>query len=148
MGKRNFIVVPWGNSRLAVAASVLPNHEVAGDIWGFHTVRGRGRRYINPGDVCFRPRVVGVVDVWNEFRPGDGTLPSPSAAGLRLFPERQLSRRAGSISPAVHKSADGGGVSTPCGAVLTVGLSISVPWLLELYMYGTGVGFPRLAGRY
>ena len=31
--------------------------------WGFHTVRGG----IDPGDHHFRPRVVGVVDVWRDF---------------------------------------------------------------------------------
>ena len=31
--------------------------------WIFHTVRGG----IDPGDQLFRPRVVGVVDIWKDF---------------------------------------------------------------------------------
>ena len=39
--------------------------------WGFHTVRGG----IDPGDRRFRPRVVGVVDVWKIFYAGMGPYP-------------------------------------------------------------------------
>ena len=38
--------------------------------WGFHTVRNG----FDPGDHRFRPQVVGVVDVWKDFRSWDGTL--------------------------------------------------------------------------
>ena len=31
--------------------------------WGFHTVRGG----IDPGDHRFRPRIVGVIEVWKDF---------------------------------------------------------------------------------
>ena len=31
--------------------------------WGFYTVRGG----VDPGERCFYPRFVGVVDIWNEF---------------------------------------------------------------------------------
>ena len=31
--------------------------------WGFHTLRGG----IDPGDLCFRPQVVGIVDTWKDF---------------------------------------------------------------------------------
>ena len=34
--------------------------------WGFHTVRGG----IDPGNIRFRPRVVGVVDIWKDFDRG------------------------------------------------------------------------------
>ena len=33
--------------------------------WGFYTAWGG----IDPGDLCFRPRVVGVVEIWREFHP-------------------------------------------------------------------------------
>ena len=36
---------------------------ISGWRWGFHIVQ----RGIDPGDRCFRPRVVGVVHVWKEF---------------------------------------------------------------------------------
>ena len=63
--------------------------------WGFHTLRGG----IDPGDLRFRPRVVGVVEVRKYSRSGDGNLSSPGAAGPRRWPEGQLSLRAGSMSP-------------------------------------------------
>ena len=31
--------------------------------WGFHTLRGG----IDPGNLRFRPRVVGVVEIWKYF---------------------------------------------------------------------------------
>ena len=31
--------------------------------WGFHTLRGA----IDPEDLIFRPRVVGVVEIWKDF---------------------------------------------------------------------------------
>ena len=37
--------------------------------WGFDTSRAG----INPNDLCFRPRVIGVVKVWREFSSGDKT---------------------------------------------------------------------------
>ena len=54
--------------------------------WGFHTVRGG----FDPGDHRVRPRVVGVVDSWNYFSPGDGDLSSPGAARSWGFLEGQL----------------------------------------------------------
>ena len=63
--------------------------------WGFHTLRGR----IVPRYLRFRPRIVGVVEVWRSFWSGEGNLSSPGAAGPRRWPKGQLSPRAGSISP-------------------------------------------------
>ena len=62
--------------------------------WGFYTARGG----IDPGDLCFRPRAVGVVDLWRYFTSGDKTLSSPGAVEPRRLPEGQLSPRAGSMS--------------------------------------------------
>ena len=45
--------------------------------WGFHTARGG----IDPGDLCFPPGVVGVVEVWRDFSSGDKTLSSPGETG-------------------------------------------------------------------
>ena len=53
---------------------------------------------IDPGNLRFRPRVVGVVEVWKDFYSGDDTLSSPGAAGPRRCSERQLSPRVGSMS--------------------------------------------------
>ena len=55
--------------------------------------------YIDPGNLRFRPRVVGVVQIWKDFCSGDGKSSSPGAAGPRRCPEGQLSPRAGSMSP-------------------------------------------------
>ena len=62
--------------------------------WGFHTLRGG----IDPGDLRFRPRVVGVVEMWKDFQYEDETLSYPGVAGPRRCPERQLSPRAGAMS--------------------------------------------------
>ena len=53
---------------------------------------------IHLGDHCLRPRFIGFVEVWKDFRTGDGTL-----------------------------STLGVGVSTPCGAVSTRGVTVFVP---------------------
>ena len=63
--------------------------------WGFHTSRGG----INPGDLYFGPRVVGVVEVWKDFSSGNQTLFSPGAAGSQRWPQGQLSICAGSMNP-------------------------------------------------
>ena len=54
---------------------------------------------IDPGDLCFRPRVVGFVEIWRDFSSGDEKLSSPGATGPRRWPEGQLSPLAGSMSP-------------------------------------------------
>ena len=51
-------------------------------VWGFHTLRGG----IDPGDLRFRPRVAGIVEIWKDFKPGDETLSSPGAAGPQRWP--------------------------------------------------------------
>ena len=48
------------------------------------------------------------------------------------------------LAPANQRSVDGGGIYTPCGAVLSRGITVFVPGLLDLCMYGsisdTGMG--------
>ena len=44
-----------------------------------HTVRGG----IDPGGHRFRPRVVGVVEIWKDFLSVDGTLSSPGCADFK-----------------------------------------------------------------
>ena len=62
--------------------------------WGFRIVQSG----LDPGDLRFRPRVVGVVHVLKDFFSGDRKLSFPGAAGPRRCPEGQLSPRAGSMS--------------------------------------------------
>ena len=50
--------------RGALALCTIPSQSAIGQLgWGRHTVRGG----IDPRDHRFRPRVVGVVDIWNVF---------------------------------------------------------------------------------
>ena len=63
--------------------------------WVFHTVQGG----IFPGGLRFRPRVVGVVEIWKDLLSRDGNLSSPGAAGSRPWPEGQLSPRVGFMCP-------------------------------------------------
>ena len=58
---------------------------------------GVGFPGMNQMDHCFPPRVVGVVDVSNNFCSGGGTFSSRCATGPRGWPEGQLSQRAGSM---------------------------------------------------
>ena len=60
---------------------------------GFQDRAGRYR----PGDLRFRPTVVGDAAEWNDLGFGDVTLSFPGAAGPRRCPEGQLSPRAGSM---------------------------------------------------
>ena len=71
--------------------------------WGFHimgvvSIRGISvfvpgmlgsyrRVGIDPGDLCFRPQVFGVVDVLKDFLCGDGNLSSPGCAGSMYDPQ-------------------------------------------------------------
>ena len=96
--------------------------------WGFHTFRGD----IDPEDLCFRPRVVGVVDIWKDFKSGDETLSSPGAAGPRRCPEGQLSPRAGSMSPSQSAITQLGWGFHTWGAISTRGVRVFVPGLMEL----------------
>ena len=53
----------------------------------------------NPGDLRFRPRVVGVVDVLKNLLSLDGNLHSPGEAGSQFYRDDQLSTTVGSMSP-------------------------------------------------
>ena len=66
--------------------------------WGFHTLRGG----IDTGDLRFRPRALGVVEIWKDIWSVDRNLSSPGAAGPRRWHEGQLSPGAGSMSPSQY----------------------------------------------
>ena len=91
---------------------------------------------MQPGELDFRPRGVGVVEIWKDVRTGDGEQSSAGAAGLGgsnektgPYPPRvALALRA----PENQRSALAIGVSTPCDAVSTRDNSIFVPRLSEL----------------
>ena len=58
---------------------------------------------------------------------GDGILSSPGAERPQRWPEVRLSQRAGSMSPSQSAISRWVGVSTPCGAVSTRGITVIVP---------------------
>ena len=63
--RRDLGVGPRGNSRRALA-SLAPAYQQSPSTlwgWGFHTLRGG----IDPGDLRFLPRLVGVVDLWKDL---------------------------------------------------------------------------------
>ena len=61
---------------------------------GFYTLQGG----VDLGDLRFRPRVVGVVEMWKDFYSGNDIPSSPAAAEPRRYPDGQLSPRACSMS--------------------------------------------------
>ena len=56
--------------------------------WDFHSFRGD----TDPEDIRFRPRCVGVADVWKEFLSGDRTLSFPGDAGSMNLSQSGISQ--------------------------------------------------------
>ena len=100
--------------------------------WGFNTLRGG----IDPGDLRFRLWDVGVVEIWKDFKSGDETQSCPGVAGPRHYPGKQLSPRAGSMSPSYLATSQlGWGLHTLRGGIDPGDrhIAISVSGLLELW---------------
>ena len=57
--------------------------------WFGFANRGGG---IDPGNFRVRPRVDGIVEIWKEFRSGDGRLFSPGTTGLGVGPRGNCRR--------------------------------------------------------
>ena len=72
---------------------------------------------VDPGELRFSPGVVRVVDVCTKLLFGDGNVSDELAL---------------CTSPSDQRSATGAEVSTPCGAVSTLGITVFVPALSEL----------------
>ena len=53
---------------------------------------------IDPGDLRFRPRIIPVVDVWNNFGSGDGNVSPRGTVGPRRWAEGRLPPRVGYMS--------------------------------------------------
>ena len=96
----------WPEGPLSTHAGSMSLSQSATSQWGssFHTVRGG----IDPGDLRFRPRAVGVVRTWKYVWSGDGKLSSPGAAGHRRWPKGNVSPRAGSMSPSQSATSQWG----------------------------------------
>ena len=112
----------WSEGQLSPRAGSTTLSQSATSQWpglDFHTMRGG----IDPEDHRFRPRVVGVVDIWKNFFSGDRTLSSPSPPALHTNTSQSAIRWWGWFS-------------TPCEAMSNRGNSVFVPGLSELHMYG------------
>ena len=72
----------WPGGTLSPRAGSMSRSQSAISQWGpgFHTVRSC---IDDPGDLGLRPRVVAVVEIWEDFWSGDGIISSPCAAGPR-----------------------------------------------------------------
>ena len=80
--------------RVKLAIYTSPNQSAIGR-WGcdFHTMAGG----INPGDIRFRSRVVGVVDVWMDSAPGMGSCRPRVALTLCTSPGQSTIRQRGNV---------------------------------------------------
>ena len=112
-------------------------------VGGFHAVRGG----IHPGEHRFRPRLVGIVGAWKDFRHGHRTLSYPSGAGS-TNPRLGFPYRAGRYRPGRPP------FSSPVGCIFEMYGRISDPGMgpvgavstksrLEFY-----IGVLHHAGRY
>ena len=111
---------------------------------GNYAPRGALALY-DPQPISDRPVGLGFPHRAGRFRTGGSLLSSPGCQSCRCM-ERFLIRGWGPVAPgwrwryfralANQRSAGGVGFSTPCGAVSTRGITVFVPELSELYMYG------------
>ena len=76
------------------------------------------------GASFFRPRVVGDVDFWRDFRAGDGSLSSPVTAGLGDSPEGEISP--GAPRPLIDRGQAGGRLDQWASGSENVGKSIGI----------------------
>ena len=83
----------WPKAHLSRRAGSMRQQPTNGV--GLHTVRGG----IDPGDLRFSAKDVGVLQMLKDFLSGDEKILSPGATGPRSWQEGQLSSRAVSISP-------------------------------------------------
>ena len=80
----------------------------------------RAGRVRPAGDLCFRPRVVGVVEIWRDFLSGHKKKSSPGGAGFIFEPQPISDRPAGLGFP--HHA----------GQFSTRGFTVFVPGMSEL----------------
>ena len=74
--------------------------------WGFLAVQGG----VDPRKLRLLPRLMEVLEMWNDLRTGDGTL---------YLPEEELAQHT-NHGQSESQSAGGVGISTPCGEVSCV----------------------------
>ena len=104
----------------------------------------------DPQPISDRPVGLGFPHRAGRFRPREITVFVPRLSELYMYggiydpgmgPCRR--QRHYSRAPANQRSAGGVGVSTPCGAVSTRGITVFVPGLSYLYIYG-GISDPGM----
>ena len=105
----------------------------------------------DPQPISDRPVRLGFPHGAGRFRPGGSPISSPgwSCKGIEGFLIREWKPILPGVrwlcvrSPANHRPASAAGVSTPCGAVSTRGITVFVPGLSYLYIYG-GISDPGM----
>ena len=129
--RQNLDVVPRGNSRPALVPRTSANQKPASRN-GVSTPCGavsapRSPFYLPRYWSCrYMERLM--IWGWDIIVPGCGG----TSALFRV--QRVGSPRAGFMIPS--RSPDGGGISTPCGAISTRGVAVFAPVLLDLWIYG------------
>ena len=108
--RRDLGIGPRGNSRRALASCAPTKSAISQWGWGFHTVRSS----IDPEDLRFRPRVVGVVQVLKDLLSGDGSLFSSGCPGSMYDPPRISDRRVGLGLP--HRAGRFRPGGSPCSS--------------------------------
>ena len=135
----------WSEGQLSPRAGSMSSDLSAISQWGWGVLGG-----IELWGLRFRPRVVGVVEIWKDLRSRDGTISTPCAAGPRRGPEGQLFHRAGFMS---SSHSETGPLSWSFHRVrggIDPGDLRFVPELLEIYRFeriwepGMGTYSPRV----
>ena len=112
----------WSEGQLSPRAGSMSSGLSAISQWGWGVLGG-----IVLWGLRFRPRVVGVVEIWKDLRSRDGTISTPCAAGPRRGPEGQLFHRAGFMSSSHSETGPLSWSFHSVRAVSTREISVSSP---------------------
>ena len=135
----------WSEGQLSPRAGSISSGLSAISQWGWGVLGG-----IVLWGLRFRPRVVGVVEIWKDLRLRDGTISTPCAAGPRRGPEGQLFRRAGFMSSSHSETSPLSWSFHSVRGGIDPGDLRFVPELLEIYRFeriwepGMGTYSPRV----
>ena len=109
---------------------------------------------IHQGDPRFRPRFVGIVDVWNYFLSGDWILSCPGDAGSTNpgldFPRRAGRHRPGGLpcSSPVCWSCENIGISDPGMGYYPPQMSLDLNWGFDTMRGGIDLEKNRVRPRF
>ena len=135
----------WSEGQLSPRAGSMSSDLSAISQWGWGVLGG-----IELWGLRFRPRVVGVVEIWKDLRSRDGTISTPCAAGPRRGPEGQLFHRAGFMSSSHSETSPWSWSFHSVRGGIDPGDLRFVPELLEIYRFeriwepGMGTYYPRV----